>query len=65
MNKDKLLDFGIALLMTVVHIGLVVFVLWLIAKALHEDFPHYLEIFGLAMWAASTFRSYYRKDNKV
>ncbi len=65
MKKDDLLDYGIALLMTTVHIGLVVLLLWLISKALHEDFPHYLEVAGLGLWAFATFKSYLRKDNKI
>ena len=65
MNKDLLLDFGLALLMTIIHIGLVVFTLWLIARLLHEDFPHYLEIAGLGMWGYSVFKSYMRKDNRI
>ncbi len=65
MSKDELLDYGKALLMTVVHIGLVVLTLWIIAKLLHEDFPHYLEVAGLGLWGFSVFRSYMRKDNKI
>jgi hypothetical protein len=65
MNKDELLDFGIALLRTVVHIGLCVFVWWIITRLLHEDFPHFLGVAGLGLWASSVFRSYLRKDNKI
>jgi len=65
MSKDELLDFGIALLMTVIHIGLCVFVWWIIAKLLHEDFPHLLTSAGLGLWGFSVFRSYWRKDNKI
>lgn len=65
MSKDELLDYGKALLMTVVHISLCVFVWWIIAKLLHEDFPHFLEVAGLGLWAFSVFNSYMRKDNKI
>ena len=65
MNRDELLDTGIALIMTIVHIGLCVFTWWLITKLLHEDFPHFLGIAGLGAWAVAVFRSYLRKDNKI
>ena len=61
MTKKELIDTGIALILTVIHVGLTVLIWWLLTKLFHEDFEHFLFVSSLGLWISYVYKFYLGK----
>ena len=64
MDKKKILNFGFALLFTILHIGSVTATWWVITYLFKEDFNHFLKIACVGMWIYLVFKYYLEKAEK-
>ena len=58
MDKKKILNFGVALLFTVIHVTAVTATWWVITYLFKEDFNHFFEIACAGMWVYLVFKHY-------